>query len=181
MSPRPFNRFSNIPLPAERFVAVDVETANFEPSSICAIGACKVEDGIVKETRYSLVCPEPNYYNRTCMDVHGLCDDDTFDAPSFGTVWSSWSDWLDGHTLVAHNAAFDSKCIRAACRIYGLAEPEDWADTLAVARIKISKFVLPSKSLDSLCEFFGIPLEHHHNASDDAMACAKLAITLNNL
>lgn len=36
----------------------------------------------------------------------------------------------------------------------------------------------PSKSLDSLCEFFGIPLEHHHNALDDAIAAAKLGIIL---
>ncbi len=28
------------------FVAIDVETANREPSSICAIGAVKVRDGI---------------------------------------------------------------------------------------------------------------------------------------
>ena len=43
------------------FVAVDVETANENPSSICAIGAVKVIDGIVTDSRYSLICPEPNY------------------------------------------------------------------------------------------------------------------------
>lgn len=160
------------------FIAVDVETANFEPSSICAIGAVKVVDGIITEKRYSLVCPEPDYYQYRCTCVHGLTSEDTFDAPSFGTVWSDWLPWLQGHRLVAHNAAFDSKCIRAACRIYGLPEPDDWGCTLVAARRSISKYTLPSKSLDSLCDFFGIPLHRHHNALDDAEACAKLAVIL---
>lgn len=160
------------------FIAIDVETANFESSSICAIGAVKVENGLIVDTKYSLVRPEPDYYSYRCVRVHGITSQDTFDAPSFGRVWQSWAPWLDGYTLVAHNAAFDSKCIASACEIYGLPVPEDWRCTLVAARRKISRFVLPSKSLDSLCDFFGIPLEHHHNALDDALACAKLAVIL---
>lgn len=160
------------------FVAVDVETANENASSICAIGAVKVRDGVVVDTRYSLVCPEPNYYKYFCTRVHGLTDDDTWNAPSFGSVWEDWSDWLEGLPLVAHNAPFDSKCIRSACRIYGLDEPDEFFDTLAEARRAIPRSICPSKSLDSLCEFFGIPLENHHNALDDAIAAAKLGIIL---
>ncbi len=160
------------------FVAVDVETANENPSSICAIGAVKVEDGVVTDKRYSLVCPEPNYYKYFCTRVHGLSDSDTWNAPSFGTLWKQWQPWLDGFTLVAHNAPFDSKCIASACRVYGLDEPTDWLCTLAEARRSVPRGMCPSKSLDSLCEFFGIPLIQHHNALDDALAAAKLGIIL---
>ncbi len=160
------------------FVAVDVETANENPSSICAIGAVKVIDGIVTDSRYSLICPEPNYYKYFCTRVHGLTDSDTWNAPSFGSVWKDWEDWIGGLPLVAHNAPFDSKCIRSACRIYGLDEPVEFLATLAEARRTIPRGMCPSKSLDSLCDFFGIPLEHHHNALDDALAAAKLAIIL---
>lgn len=160
------------------FIAIDVETANHERSSICAIGAVKVRGGIVVDKRYSLVCPEPNWYSWRCTQVHGLTDDDTWNAPSFGTVWRQWSDWLEDMPLVAHNAPFDSSCIRAACRIYGLDEPDNFLCTLAAARRSIPKGVCPSKSLDMLCEFFGIPLERHHDALADAEACAALAIVL---
>lgn len=163
------------------FIAIDVETANFEPSSICSIGAVKVVDGVIVDRKYSLVCPEPNYYAYRCQCVHGLGDKDTFDAPSFGRVWEQWQPWLEGFRLIAHNAAFDSKCIKSACRIYGLAEPENWGCTLKAARRKIPRYALPSKSLDSLCDFFGIKLENHHNALDDAEACAKLAVILIDL
>lgn len=164
-----------------KFVAIDVETANFEPSSICAIGAVKVEDGVIVDSRYSLVRPEPDYYTRRCTAVHGLTDNDTFDAPTFGQVWAEWQPWLQGYRPMAHNAAFDSKCIREACRIYGLEPPHGWGCTLKAARMKIPRFVLPSKSLDSLCNFFGIPLDNHHNALADAEACAKLASILVDL
>ncbi len=162
----------------DRFIAIDVETANFEPSSICAIGAAKVEDGIITDTRYSLVRPEPDWYSRACINVHGITDDDTFDAPSFGTIWSEWHSWLDGFTLVAHNAPFDSRCIREACRLYGLEPPETFICTLSAARRSIPKGVCASKSLDSLCDFFGITLKNHHCALDDAVACAQIGIIL---
>lgn len=160
------------------FVAIDVETANRSASSICAIAAVKVRDGVIVDSRYSLINPEPNYYSYSCTRVHGLTDEDTWDAPSFGTVWNEWQGWLDGLPLVAHNARFDSGCIAAACRIYQLEPPEQpWLCTCVAARRSIPRGILPSKSLDSLCDFFGIALTHH-NALSDAQACAKLAILL---
>ena len=50
--------------------------------------------------------------------------------------------------------------------------------TLAAARRQIPRGMCASKSLDSLCDFFGITLKNHHNALDDAVACAKLGIIL---
>ena len=162
----------------DNFIAIDVETANFHPSSICAIGAVKVENGLIADTRYTLVRPEPDWYARACVKVHGITDEDTYNAPSFGTVWKSWQSWIEGFTLVAHNAAFDSKCIREACKTYGLEAPGAWACTLTAARRSIPRAMCPSKSLDSLCNFFGITLLHHHNALDDARAAAQLGLIL---
>lgn len=162
----------------DRFIAVDVETANYSPSSICSIGAVKVEGGEIVDSRYSLINPEPGHYHWGCVKVHGLTEKDTWDAPSFGTVWKEWQEWLGDYPLIAHNAAFDSKCIREACRIYQLEPPTDFYCTLKAARIKIPKYVLPSKSLDSLCDFFAIDLKNHHNALADAMACAQIGLLL---
>ena len=36
------------------FVAIDFETANAEPTSICAIGAVKVEGGVVTDRFYRI-------------------------------------------------------------------------------------------------------------------------------
>lgn len=167
------------------FIAIDVETANFEASSICAIGAAKVRDGIITDRRYSLVRPEPDYYCGRCVAVHGITYEDTWNAPVFGAVWASWQEWMraglgegEEPVFAAHNAVFDSRCIREACGVYGLEPPERWVCTLKAARKSIPKGMLASKSLDSLCDFFGIPLRQHHCALDDALACARLGIIL---
>ena len=69
------------------FAAIDFETANSERSSVCAVGVVIVRDGEFVDSFYSLIQPEPNYYNYWCSRVHGLCCDDTDDAPIFPEVW----------------------------------------------------------------------------------------------
>ena len=161
------------------FVAIDVETANNEPSSICAIGAIKVREGVIVDSIYTLVCPEPEYYSRFCTAVHGITRADTADAPSFGTVWRRIYAWTEGLPLVAHNASFDHRCINAACRVYQLEPPEqEFKCTLQAARRAIPKAQCPSKSLPCLCSYLGIPFDHHHNAMADAQGCARLAMVL---
>ena len=59
------------------FAAIDFETANNERSSVCSVGVVIVRDGEIVDTFYSLIQPEPNYYNYWCSQVHGLCQEDT--------------------------------------------------------------------------------------------------------
>ena len=63
------------------FAAIDFETANNERSSVCSVGICHCRNGEIVDSFYSLIQPEPNYYNYWCTQVHGLCRDDTDDAP----------------------------------------------------------------------------------------------------
>jgi len=69
------------------FIAIDFETANQQPSSVCSIGVVMVRNGQVADRFYSLIQPEPNYYNYWCQRVHGLSQRDTDDAPVFSKVW----------------------------------------------------------------------------------------------
>jgi DNA polymerase-3 subunit epsilon len=71
------------------FIAIDFETANQQPSSVCSIGVVMVRNGQVTDSFYSLIQPEPNYYNYWCQQVHGLSQCDTDDAPVFSKVYSS--------------------------------------------------------------------------------------------
>ena len=45
------------------FAAIDFETANNERSSVCSVGIVIVRDGEIVDSFYSLINPEPNYYN----------------------------------------------------------------------------------------------------------------------
>ena len=54
------------------FAAIDFETANNERSSVCSVGIVIVRNGEIVDSFYSLIQPEPNYYNYWCQRVHGL-------------------------------------------------------------------------------------------------------------
>ena len=54
------------------FAAIDFETANNERSSVCSVGIVIVRNGEIADSFYSLIQPEPNYYNYWCSQVHGL-------------------------------------------------------------------------------------------------------------
>ena len=70
------------------FVAIDFETANGQPCSVCSVGIVIVQQGVVADSFYSLIRPEPNYYSYFCQRVHGLSRTDTDTAPLFPDVWA---------------------------------------------------------------------------------------------
>lgn len=164
----------------DNFVAIDVETANNYPSSICAIGAVKVVDGCIVDRFYELVKPEPEFYFRYFSEnVHGIGYDDTAGSRVFSDVWNSLDKFIGNLPLVAHNKAFDERCIRAAFRTYSMDYPDySFYCTLQKSRRMIPRSQCTSYSLPCLCEFFGIPFYNHHNALADAEACAKIAMVI---
>ncbi|MBD5226094.1 MAG: 3'-5' exonuclease [Bacteroidales bacterium] len=164
----------------DNFVAIDVETANNHPESICAIGAVKVKDGVIVDRFYELVKPEPEYYFRYFTEeIHGISRDMTENAPTFDRVWRRLQPIIGNLPLVAHNKAFDEKCIKAAHRVYQMDYPDyPFFCTLATARRTIPRAFCHSFSLPAVCDFLGIPFCNHHNALADAEACAKIAIAL---
>ena len=98
------------------FAAIDFETANNERTSVCSVGVVIVRNGEIVDTFYSLIQPEPNYYNYWCSQVHGLTRQDTEDAPIFPEVWKQIEPLIEGLPLVAHNKSFDESCLKAVFR-----------------------------------------------------------------
>ncbi len=164
----------------DSFVAIDVETANKELSSICSIGAVKVVDGVITESFYELVKPEPEYYLRYfSTQIHGITREMTEDAATFDRVWRRVHRFAAGLPFVAHNKAFDERCIREAHKVYGMIYPDyPFLCSLQLARRTIPRTLCQSFSLPSLCNFLGIPFDNHHNALADALGCAKAFLAL---
>lgn len=162
------------------FVAIDVETANNQPSSVCAIGAVKVTDGVISDRYYTLVRPTPNFYfSYFTNEIHGIGRKDTDCAPTFAEIWPDLKRFIGSSTLVAHNCRFDRGCLRAAAKSYGIEFPDNpFLCTLQQARTTIPKALCGSHSLPYLAEFLGIPFNRHHNALADAECCAKIAMTI---
>lgn len=156
------------------FAAIDFETANYDRSSVCSVGVVIVRDGEIMDKFYSLIQPEPNYYNYWCTQVHGLCRADTDNAPVFPDVWAQIEPLIEGLPLVAHNRPFDEGCLRAVFRTYQMDYPEYvFLDTLAASRRLQPD--LENHQLQTVAAACGFCMENHHHALADAEACAWIA------
>ena len=104
------------------FTAIDFETAHAEFP--CEIGLTRVENGIIINTKSWLIKPAcfpyMNYWNQK---VHGISSSDLASSPTFEDLWSELKPWFEDNYLVAHNAAFDMRVLRAALNYYDLAVP----------------------------------------------------------
>ena len=156
------------------FAAIDFETANNVRSSVCSVGIVIVRDGEIVDTFYSLILPEPNYYNYWCSRVHGLSHEDTDEAPVFPKVWAQIEPLIEGLPLVTHNKPFDEGCLKAVFRVYQMDYPDyEFFDTLAVSRRVFRN--LPNHQLQTVAAACGFNMENHHHALADAEACAWIA------
>ena len=121
------------------FAAIDFETANNERSSVCSVGVVVVRKGEIVDKFYSRIQPEPNYYNYWCSQVHGLCREDTEEAPVFPKVWEQVEPLIEGLPLVAHNSPFDEGCLKAVFRVYQM----DYPDYLFYDTCRVSRRTFP--------------------------------------
>ena len=160
------------------FAAIDFETANECPSSVCSVGVVIVRDGTMADRFYSLINPEPGYYKWFCCRVHGLTEEDTCNAPVFPEVWSRIAPKIEGLPLVAHNARFDEGCLKAAFRTYQMDYPGyTFYDTLAASRSYFGHS-LANHQLQTVAAACGYDLTRHHHALADAKACAVIAMRI---
>ena len=156
------------------FAAIDFETANSERSSVCSVGVVIVRNNEIVDSFYSLINPEPNYYNYWCTKVHGLTSRDTDDAPVFPEVWKQIAPLIEGLPLVAHNRPFDESCLKAVFRIYQMDYPDyPFYDTLSASRQTLPE--LENHQLHTVAAACGYQLDNHHHALADAEACAWIA------
>ncbi|MDR0528761.1 MAG: 3'-5' exonuclease [Zoogloeaceae bacterium] len=164
------------PLPPLRnFAAIDFETANRHPSSVCSVGVVLVREGEIREKLYRLIRPAPDWYSAFHSSVHGLTRTDTESAETFPSVWTEIAARISGLPLVAHFSPFDESCLRAAHQHYGLAYPDYlFYCTCRAARRAFPD--LPNHKLPTVAARCGIQFHRHHHALTDAEACALVAL-----
>lgn len=160
------------------FAAIDFETANECRSSVCSVGVVIVRGGRIVDTFYSLIHPEPEYYQWFCQRVHGLSEEDTDDAPVFPDVWEKIAPMIENLPLVAHNSPFDEGCLKEVFKVYQMDYPDyEFYDTLSASRRHFG-YSLPNHQLQTVAAVCGYDLTNHHHALADAEACAAIALKI---
>lgn len=160
------------------FVAVDVETANWDRGSICSFGWALVRDGQIVEASSRLCRPpeELDWFAGMNVAIHGITPADVAREPRFDELVPELLESFGDLPVIAHNASFDMGAIREAHSSSGLPWPSlSYGCTLVWSRRLLA---LPSHRLPVVCDHLGFPLEHHHDAACDAIAAGKIALAL---
>lgn len=146
------------------FTAIDFETANANPNSICQIGLVKIKDGLIANEVSILVQPPRNHYWSSFIKIHGITPTMTALSPAFDEAWPMIHSFIEGQNIVAHNMSFDNNCLKHSLAHYHIAQP----NYKTYCTYKIYK-----KGLAKICAELKIELKHH-DALSDAKACAEL-------
>lgn len=150
----------------KNFVAVDFETMTAELTSACAVGLVKVINCTIQKKFYSLIKPIPDLQNRTNTAIHGITPEMCADAPTFAELFPSIASFIGDLPIVCHNRGTDINVLRCCMDHYGL---------LGVNTANnYCTFELTGQSLVACCAQYGINMGVHHDALDDATACAKV-------
>ena len=160
------------------FTAIDFETANGFRGSPCAVGLTKVRGGQIVEEASWLMRPPQNHdhFDYHNVRIHGIRADDVAGQPRFGELFPEIGAFIGDDILAAHNAAFDLGVIRSGLEVSGLPGPAyDYVCTVMLSRRCYS---LVSNSLPFAAEEAGVPLVKHHDAAEDARACAGILIDI---
>lgn len=156
------------------FIAIDFETSGCKRFYACSVGMVRIEDGRLAKSFQTLIRPPSSQVLFT--EVHGLTWSMLRSAPTFPEVWPSMLKFIEGADgFVAHNAPFDRSVLSACCEAFGCKAPElPFFCTLKGARAGLK---LPAYTLDVLCRYYHVPL-NHHEALSDAKGCAAVFVRL---
>lgn len=165
-----------------REIVLDTETTGMDPvqgDKILEIGCVELINHLpTGKTWHEYINPERDV-PAEAVAVHGLTEEFLKDKPTFGELMGSFIDFIDGGTLVIHNAEFDVKFLNAELKPFGFPpiKLKNVVDTLAMAR---QKFPGSPANLDALCRRFNIDNSNRelHGALLDSELLAEVYLEL---
>jgi DNA polymerase III subunit epsilon len=156
------------------FVALDVETANADMTSICQVGFARFESGVLVHEWKSYVDPE-DYFDAVNVSVHGIDEDAVRGAPKLTGIAPLLCEHLTSRVIVCHTH-FDRVSIHQSFLKYGICVPScTWLDSARVARRAWQEFAHSGYGLRNLCDALGYEFVHH-DALEDAKASAHVLL-----
>lgn len=151
----------------EKMVLLDLETTGGKATHhrIIEIGLVVIEQGEVVERWQSFIDPEtmlPPFIQK----LTGIAPSNLRGAPLFSQVADKLLTYLDGRTLVAHNARFDYSFLKNEFERIGVSY-----NAKPLCSVKFSRSLYPQfkrHGLDQIIQRFQLPIENRHRAMDDA-------------
>jgi len=167
----------------ERLIALDVETTGLRISEghrIIEVGAVEILDREITNTEFQKYV-QPNRKVGESVNIHGITDKFLINKPQFNQISDDLLSFIEGATLVIHNAPFDLGFLNNELKIFGIKETIENICTV-IDTLELSKQQRPGTmhNLDALCRRFGIDTSARtrHGALLDAQILAQVYLAM---
>lgn len=165
-----------------RELCLDIETTGLDPRTghrIIEIACVELIDKVKTGNFFHTYVNPRREVPHEAFQIHGISTEFLKDKPIFDHVARKFLDFVDGATLVIHNAAFDTKFLNYELSALGLPtlNMQKVVDSLTIAR---NKFPGSPASLDALCRRFNVDLSKRtkHGALLDTELLCEVYIEL---
>jgi DNA polymerase-3 subunit epsilon len=166
------------------YVVFDTETTGMRLSDgdkVVSISAVRIRRGRIHNADifHTLVNPGRSIPAESIM-FHHIEDHMVVDAPTISQVYPQFVEFVGDSVLVAHNAAFDKKCLEMAAAEAGLPMINNpFLDTLFLSYGIHER--TEGHGLDAMAERMGIDIKGRHTSLGDARATAQVFLGLISL
>jgi DNA polymerase-3 subunit epsilon len=162
------------------YTVFDTETTGLDPAGgdeIIQIGAARLVNGkLLRNECFEQLVDPRRPIPQASITIHGITSEMVAGKPSIDEVLLAFHSYARETVLVAHNAAFDMRCLQLKEERVGVRFDQPVLDTLLLSAV-----VHPnqeSHSLEDVAERFGITLIGRHTALGDAMVTAEVFLKL---
>lgn len=157
----------------KEFIAINFETANAKRVSACALGYAQVLNGEILTANQFYIRPVGGHapFQST---IHGIYETQTKDRPDFMGLFPDIKR-LFAQALVGHGH-FSRQVLEALKTHFNLDIEFLYIDSLSVAKQALPD--LKNHKLKTLAAHFGLPDFKHHDAKEEAVACASIFLKL---
>ncbi|WP_263264411.1 DNA polymerase III subunit epsilon [Pseudomonas sp. RIT-PI-S] len=175
-----------MPMATQRIVVLDTETTGMPVTDghrVLEIGCVEVMGRRLTGRNFHIYLQPDRDSDEGAIGVHGITSEFLRDKPRFAEVADEFYDYIQGATLVIHNAAFDVGFLNNEFALIGQADRADLSqyctivDSLGLAR---ARHPGQRNNLDALCKRYGIDLSERtlHGALLDAELLADVYLAM---
>ena len=167
----------------ERLIVLDTETTGIDPKEghrIIEVGAVEISKREITTSEFHKYV-QPNRNVGDSVNIHGITDKFLINKPQFEQISDDLLTFIEGATLIIHNAPFDLGFLNNELKIIGVKKKiEDLCPVIDT--LELSKEQRPGTmhNLDALCRRFGIDTSARtrHGALLDAQILAQVYIAM---
>ncbi len=172
--------WADLPLNRLRYSVFDTETTGLaidRDDELIQIAAVRIVGGrLLRHECFEQLVDPGRSLPAASIAIHGIQPEMLLGQPRPEQVLPAFHDFVADSVLVAHNAAFDLKCLRRYERRTGLSFEQPVLDTLL-----LSALVQPnaeSHRLDAIAARFQVAVVGRHTALGDALVTAEILLKL---